>query len=373
MAEIQQPENSEHTSGHTIDRRTFIAGSVALAGSTLINKDGLATEKEVPLADIHVHSDCSHSANSIQARAQEFDIPAFKGKTVEEVSRIIYPPEGSDWNTWYKHLQQVRLAYVSPKAIGALIEDVIRDAAKNNVNFLELRVSLISTVDAMLKNQGITSQNNPQYWEAAKKVFDQILEALERTKKTTGIKTDLVMSVSCQKKYEVYVDELMRLCKDHKKHIVGIDLTNELDNPASHYRKQVEGIRGDIQGLTIHCMETQGPERGWDALTLNPDRIGHGIRAIEDPKLVEELISRGIPLEMCVRSNLVTGVVGNIADHPMPRLHKAGVKLTIGSDGCNDGSTLLDNYEMIQKAFGFTAQDMAGFRKNSFEALFRKK
>ncbi|MBI5413009.1 hypothetical protein HZA42_01505 [Candidatus Peregrinibacteria bacterium] len=320
------------------------------------------------LADIHVHSDTSHRPWSILRVVNEFNVPAYKGKTVEEVRADIQAPPGSNWDTWYSHMTRTRQAYVSPRAIGALIEDVLTDAANNGVDLIELRISLLSTVQALMANLGV--KDPKEYARYTQLVFDEIIKAAER--QAGKIDTDMVVSISSQQKYRMYLEDLLKFCRDYKDHITALDITYEKGDPPSSFAREVESVRGDIRFLTIHCMEVMPPERGWDALTLQPDCIGHGIRAIEDPKLVEELRRRGIPLEMCVLGNLVTGTVKNAGEHPMKRLYDAGVKLTVGSDGCNDSSTLKDNYRFIQKSLGFTPAQMQELRKNSWENSFRR-
>lgn len=361
-------------------------GVLCVLGDGCGANSGYLTKSQVqkeapPLADIHIHTDCAHSPESIHRRAEEFQIPAFRGKTVEEIRSIITLPAGEaitparnpeeamqKWNKWYECLKETRKAYTSPKAIAALVRDVVEDSAKSGVGLVELRLSLLSTVDTLLNNLGLKDAQPEVFWKYAVEVFDALIEALQ----DTPVPTDLIMSISCQNRYKPKVADLIKFCIDYRNHLIGLDLTNEKDNPASAYASDIERARGDIKFLTIHCMELMGPERGWDALILNPDRIGHGIRAVEDPKLVEELARRKIPLEMCVRSNVVTGaVIGGIEKHPMRKLYDVGVTLVVGSDGCNDGSTLADNYGLIEKSFDFTPEQMRELRENSFRYAFR--
>jgi len=86
-------------------------------------------------------------------------------------------------------------------------------------------------------------------------------------------------------------------------------------------------------GCTVHAGEVRGPESVWDAIRDLPvTRIGHGVRSIEDPKLVEELVRRGIALEVCPGSNLALGLYPNRDAHPLHRLIAAGVRVTLSSD-----------------------------------------
>ena len=93
--------------------------------------------------------------------------------------------------------------------------------------------------------------------------------------------------------------------------------------------------RGRAGGLRSvpHAGETAGPESVWGALkALEADRIGHGVRAIEDPSLVKHLVFEAVPLEVCPTSNVCLGVYQRLADHPLPRLHANGVMFTVNSD-----------------------------------------
>ncbi len=103
-----------------------------------------------------------------------------------------------------------------------------------------------------------------------------------------------------------------------------------------------------------HAGETAGPASVWGALhALEAERIGHGVRANEDPALVEYLAERGIPLEVCPTSNVRIGVYPDLAAHPLPRLHAAGVIVTINSDDPPlFNTTLNDEVVLLGNPFG---------------------
>src|SRR5207253_3535834 len=89
----------------------------------------------------------------------------------------------------------------------------------------------------------------------------------------------------------------------------------------------------DLLRSVPHAGEWAGPENVWQTLEhYSPDRIGHGVRSIEDPRLVEELATRGIPLEIAPVSNVATGVYASLDDHPFRDLRDAGVAVTLNSD-----------------------------------------
>ncbi len=123
--------------------------------------------------------------------------------------------------------------------------------------------------------------------------------------------------------------------------------------------------------LTAHAGESAGSESVWGALNIRAERIGHGLTAWHDPELVEELSRRQIPVEICITSNLRTGVCSAIAEHPVRRYFDQGIMITLNSDDpAMFGTTLAGEYQLAQDAFGFTDEHLRELARNSFEASF---
>ncbi len=107
----------------------------------------------------------------------------------------------------------------------------------------------------------------------------------------------------------------------------------EVGNPPEQYAKWFEKALEAGLHSTPHAGETVGPESVWGAVrVLGAERLGHGVRSIEDSELVAYLAERHIPLEICPTSNIRLGVYPDLAAHPLRSLHKAGVPVTINSD-----------------------------------------
>ena len=123
--------------------------------------------------------------------------------------------------------------------------------------------------------------------------------------------------------------------------------------------------------LTAHAGETAGPESIWGALNLRAERIGHGLTAGQDRDLLEELAERQIPVEICVTSNLRTGVCAQVGEHPLRRYFDQGLMITLSSDDpAIFGTSLAREYELAQQQFGFTDEHLRELARNSFEASF---
>ena len=123
--------------------------------------------------------------------------------------------------------------------------------------------------------------------------------------------------------------------------------------------------------LTAHAGETAGPGSVWGALNLPAERIGHGFTASQDAELVEELSTRQVPVEICVTSNLRTGVCATIAEHPVRNYFDQGVMVTLNTDDPAMFATSLSReYQLAQDSFGFTDEHLRELARNSFEASF---
>jgi adenosine deaminase len=132
--------------------------------------------------------------------------------------------------------------------------------------------------------------------------------------------------------------------------------------------------RAGAAGLrrTVHAGESSGPEGVRDAIELlGADRIDHGVRAIEDPELVGLLVDRQIPLGICPTSNLTLGVYRSMEDHPIDRLRRAGVAVSINTDDpVLLGASLVGEYALCSKAYGWSDDDLRSLARNSIDASF---
>jgi adenosine deaminase/aminodeoxyfutalosine deaminase len=124
--------------------------------------------------------------------------------------------------------------------------------------------------------------------------------------------------------------------------------------------------------LVAHAGESTGPESVWAALKLGAERIGHGIAAARDAELMRQLREQDIPLEICLTSNMVTGVVKSLDEHPLRRLYDAGVPIVLNTDDpAMFGCTLAGEYRLAARQFGFSEAEMRGIAENGFRYAFR--
>ena len=123
--------------------------------------------------------------------------------------------------------------------------------------------------------------------------------------------------------------------------------------------------------MTIHAGEAAGPDSIRTALSYGTKRIGHGISAIQDPGLVEELVKEKVTLEVCVTSNFQIRSVPSIKGHPIRRLFDAGVRVTVNSDNMTvSGTNVRKELELVKEVFGFTDEEVQTLQEYAWEARF---
>lgn len=156
--------------------------------------------------------------------------------------------------------------------------------------------------------------------------------------------------------------------------VVGLGLGGPEDRPHEVAPLRETFARARAEGLHSlpHAGELDGPVRIWEALReLGAERIGHGVRCLEDPALVEHLCEHAIPLEVCPSSNVCLGVVPTLAEHPLPRLLEAGLPVSLGSDDPPLFQTDLQReYERVADAFGLGPADLRELAGASIEHAF---
>lgn len=156
------------------------------------------------------------------------------------------------------------------------------------------------------------------------------------------------------------------------RNVVGIGIGGvEERGPAENFKELYRRAAAQELRLTAHAGETAGPESIWAALNIGAERIGHGISAVRDPELMEVLAQRQTPVEVCISSNLRTGVCASHAAHPVKTMFENGLMVTLNSDDpAMFQTSLSQEYELAQREFGFSGEQMRELARNSFEAAF---
>ncbi len=154
--------------------------------------------------------------------------------------------------------------------------------------------------------------------------------------------------------------------------VVGIGLAGEEAYPLAPFTEVFDAARDSGVRVVHHAGETCGPDSIREALVAgHAERLGHGIRILDDAALVEEVRERGVPLEVCPSSNVTLGLAGSFAEHPLPRMREAGLVVTVNTDIPSiAGTTLTEEYSRIREAFGYDDAVLAELAKATAGASF---
>lgn len=165
------------------------------------------------------------------------------------------------------------------------------------------------------------------------------------------------------------LSQVRRLLR-HKDTLVGADLAgDEAGYPAALFAPAFRLAREGGLPVTIHAGEAAGPHSVWDALRLAPQRIGHGVRSAEDPRLLDHLADCGVTLEVAVTSNVQTGAARSRAQHQLAALVAAGVRVALCTDNpVVSGTRLTREYELARDLVDSASLDL--IRQSALEARF---
>jgi adenosine deaminase len=236
----------------------------------------------------------------------------------------------------------------------------VEDASREHLDFVELRFSPCF----MARAHGLDPHG----------VVEAVLQGVAEGRAAFGVETRMIGILSRTYGEEICHKELDALlaCRSH---LTAIDLAgDEAGFPARRFQKHFVRVRDAGLRVTIHAGEAAGPESVWDALRLlGAERIGHGIRAIEDPALMDFLRERRIGLECCLTSNVQTSAVPDYASHPLKTFLEKGLLATINTDDPGISGIDLDHeLTVAAPAAGLTPELIVRAQANAAEIAFGK-
>lgn len=203
-------------------------------------------------------------------------------------------------------------------------------------------------------------------------VINGLWSALQRSESDFGMTTALIMCF-LRDRPEASAMETFELALPYRDKIIGVGLDSaELGNPPSKFQAVFDRARANGFLTVAHAGEEGPPEYVWEALSLlKVSRVDHGVRSMEDPKLVAHLAETQIPLTVCPLSNVRLRVVDRMQDHPLKRMLEAGLRATVNSDDpAYFGGYVADNYRAVFDALRLSDADLVRLARNSFESSF---
>ena len=308
----------------------------------------------MPKVELHVHLEGSLPPAGLLALARRHgvDLPAGSPEGLAEWFRF----------TSFEHFVQVYLTICrclrQPEDFQRLVDLVAAEQARQNVVYSEMHF----TVGTHLINGHSPSE-----------LRDALAEALVDAERTHGVRLrlipDLVRNVAFK-----WADRTLEWALEMQgRGVVALGLSGfEATHPNEPFVEHFRAAKAAGLHLVAHAGEHAGAAsiRSVREL-LGAERIGHGVRAVEDPALLAELAAAAVPLEVCPSSNVCLGVAPDLAGHPFERLRAAGVNVTVNSDDPPLFSTTLsDEYRRLADTFGYDAGSCAALALAALHAAF---
>ena len=263
------------------------------------------------------------------ARQHGLTVPA----TMVRLSRLVQvqDEEPLTFENFLGKFNTLRLFYRSPEVIDRITREAIEDAAKDNVRYLELRFTPVA-----LSRAERFPLHDVMAWVCA--------SAKEGAKKY-GVNVRLIASVNRHESVEL-AEQVIWIAADHiDKGIVGVDLAgNEAQFPARPFLPLFKEAHQAGLRITIHAGEWSGPENVREAIeNFEAERIGHGVRTLEDEFVTALAREHKTTFEVCMTSNYQTGVIKSLPQHPVARMIAAGLNVTINTDDPSISQITLGN------------------------------
>ncbi|MGR6860341.1 adenosine deaminase [Aliivibrio salmonicida] len=314
--------------------------------------------KTLPLTDLHRHLDGNIRIETILDLGQKFglELPAYDLEALRPHVQIV-------------EAEPSLVAFLSKLDWGvAVLGDLdacrrvayenVQDAMNAKIDYAELRFSPYYM--AMKHNLSIAG------------VVEAVVDGVEAGCKDFGIKANLIGIMSRTFGQDACQQELDGLLTQKSK-LVAIDLAgDELGQPGDRFVTHFKQVRDAGLRVTVHAGEAAGAESMWQAINeLGAVRIGHGVKAIEDPKLMEFLAKNNIGIESCLTSNIQTSTVASFESHPIKTFLEYGVKVCLNTDDpAVEGIELPHEYEIAAPKVGLTQEQLRQIQINGLDLAF---
>jgi adenosine deaminase len=313
----------------------------------------------LPKIDLHRHLEGSISPETMLELARDYAVKLPTNKFEDLIPLVQYTDKDSTFLDFMEKFKYIGQLFNSYETIQKISYNAIQDAIKENLKYLELRFSPIY----------IANYHNLD----PKLVVEAVIEGAKLSAKS-DIRVNFIIIIERQWPIELAwkAYELALLYKT--KGVVALDLANdELNYPPELFTDIFIDAKKEGLNITIHAGEAVGPKNIHTAITkLKADRIGHGVRLIEDP-IVENIVKEhNIPLELCYTSNLQTHVIDNYKEYPLKHYLDKGLIVTINTDDpAISGIDLNTELINIIKNANLTLSDIYRISTNANSVSFR--
>ena len=314
----------------------------------------------LPKIDLHRHLEGSIRIGTLIDVADQYnlDLPVRSVEALRPYVQVM-PGDENDSVHFLKKFTMLRRFFCAPEVIRRVAREAVIDAAQDNVKYLELRFTPRALARLM----------NYAYAD----VVSWVCEGMQQAQAECSIEVGLIVAVNRHESLPE-AEQQLRAARDYQdRGVVAFDLCGqESGYPAEPFFDIFQQARQIGLGITIHAGEWGGPNNVRAAIQdLGAQRIGHGVRIIEDNKVTQLALSSGTTFEVCPTSNVQSGVVYALAHHPILDMNYLGLRTTLNTDDpAISGITLTDELTIAVEQLGMSIADIQWAMRRSAEAAF---
>lgn len=312
---------------------------------------------DLPKPELHVHLDGALRPSTMLelARERAISLPA---EEADALAKAMLVDQAGSLEEYLERFVVTLSLLQDAEALERVAHELVEDHAAESVPYVEVRFC-----PALSTDRGLESSE----------VLDAVLTGLTRAGREHGVLTGVIVS-AVRTLPPALSREMADLAIEYKdRGVCGFDLAGaEAGHPCREHSEATRAAARAGLPVTIHAGEGAGAESIREALeTGGANRIGHGTRLEEDPELLATVRDSGIPLEVCLTSNVQTGAASTYAAHPLRRYFDAGIRVCLCTDNrLMSGVTLTREYEHARDALGFSWDELASVARTGFECAF---
>jgi adenosine deaminase len=315
-------------------------------------------DPSLPLIDLHRHIDGSVRLETILDLGKRHGVK-LPGTTVEQLRPHVHVIERQPGvMAFIGKMLWMTAVLGDADACRRIARENVEDAKQEGIDYIELRFSPWFMAE-------------PHRLDPAR-VTAAVVEGAKEGAEATGVKVKLIGILSRTYGVEIAAKELAALLTQ-REHIIALDLAgDEAKFPPDLFIEHFREGRDVGWRVTVHAGESAGPESVWNAIRLlGAERIGHGVRAMEDPALVDFLREKKIGIEANLTSNVQTSTVSDLASHPLGLMLDCGLLASINTD--DPGVSAIDlphEFEVAAPAAGLSRKQIRQAQVNALETAF---
>lgn len=302
--------------------------------------------KNMPKVELHLHLDGSLDIDDIK---KEY---GFTDKIINE--KMIASKKCKDLNNYLTKFEFPISIMQTKNELERATINLLNKLKLQNIIYAEIRFA-------------------PQFHIKKGLMQEEVVEIVVNASKKIDIQSNFILCFMRGKDNMKENYETLEIAKKYLKNgVCGVDLAGaEAIYKTNDYEELFKKVNEYKLPFTIHAGEADGPESVKKAIEFGAKRIGHGVRCIEDEELLQELVDKNITLEICPTSNIQTCICEGFADHPISKIYKKGIRVTINTDNMTVSNTSLENeYKNLINQTDLTKEDIIKMNMNSINSAF---